>query len=105
VSAILTLFVVGLGLLIFRVLGVFETVFPVQTQRLQPGDKVLLYSDGIDNAQFEDRPPGIDSLLACAARHRELPIQEFLTGVARDLFGQASPGDDLTLLGVEMLGE
>jgi sigma-B regulation protein RsbU (phosphoserine phosphatase) len=86
-------------------LGVFETVFPVQTQRLQSGDKVLLYSDGIDNAQFEDRPPGIDSLVACAARHRELPVQDFLAAVARDLFGQASPSDDLTLLGVEMLGE
>jgi sigma-B regulation protein RsbU (phosphoserine phosphatase) len=86
-------------------LGVFETVFPVQTQRLQPGDKVLLYSDGIDNAQFEGHPPGIESLMACAARHRDLPIQDFLAGVARDLFGQSNPGDDLTLLGVEMLGE
>jgi sigma-B regulation protein RsbU (phosphoserine phosphatase) len=86
-------------------LGVFETVFPVQGQRLQPGDKMLLYSDGIDNARFEDHPPGVDSLLACAARHRELPIQEFLAGVARDLFGQSNPADDLTLLGLEMLGE
>jgi sigma-B regulation protein RsbU (phosphoserine phosphatase) len=85
-------------------LGVFETVFPVQTRRLQPGDKVLLYSDGIDNASFEDKPPGVESLVACATRHRDAPIQEFLTGVARDLFGQSSPGDDLTLLGVEMLG-
>jgi phosphoserine phosphatase RsbU/P len=86
-------------------LGVFETAFPVQAQRLQPGDKVLLYSDGIDNARFEGHPPGLDSLLACAARHRDLPVQEFLAGVARDLFGQASPEDDLTLLGLEMLGE
>jgi sigma-B regulation protein RsbU (phosphoserine phosphatase) len=86
-------------------LGVFETVFPVQEQHLQPGDKVLLYSDGIDNARFEDRPAGVESLLACAARHRDLPVGEFLAAVARDLFGQTSPGDDLTLLGLEMLGE
>jgi sigma-B regulation protein RsbU (phosphoserine phosphatase) len=86
-------------------LGVFDTVFPVQTQRLQPGDKVLLYSDGIDNARFEGHPPGLPSLQACAARHQALPVQEFLAGVARDLFGQASPADDLTLLGLEMLGE
>jgi phosphoserine phosphatase RsbU/P len=86
-------------------LGVFDTAFPAQAQRLQPGDKVLLYSDGIDNARFEGHAPGRDSLLACAARHRDLPVQEFLAGVAHDLFGQASPEDDLTLLGLEMLGE
>lgn len=86
-------------------LGVFETVFPAQTQRLQPGDKVLLYSDGIDGAHFEGQPPGVDSLVACAARHRALPVQDFLTAVARDLFGESDPDDDLTLFGLEVLAE
>jgi sigma-B regulation protein RsbU (phosphoserine phosphatase) len=86
-------------------LGVFDTAFPAQARRLQPGDKVLLYSDGIDSARFEDHPPGLDSLRACVARHRDLPVQEFLAGVSRDLFGQASPQDDLTLLGLEIRGE
>jgi sigma-B regulation protein RsbU (phosphoserine phosphatase) len=83
-------------------LGVFDTAFPVQTNQVRPGDKVVLYSDGVDTAIFDGRPPGADSLLACAAQHRELPIQEFIPAMARDLFGQNGPSDDLTLLGLEM---
>ena len=89
----------GEGLL----LGVFDAQFSDRTHRLVPGDKVLLYSDGVDNAAFEGHNPGIDSLLACAERHRALPIQEFVEGLARDLFSSGSPPDDLTLLGLEML--
>ncbi len=83
-------------------LGVFETTFPVQTQQVRPGDKVILYSDGVDGATFEGRAPGGESLLACAARHRELPIADFVAALARDLFGKGSQADDLTLLGLEV---
>jgi sigma-B regulation protein RsbU (phosphoserine phosphatase) len=84
-------------------LGVFDTVFPGQSQRLRVGDKLLLYSDGIDAAQFCDLPPGAESLRGCAEKHRQLPIDEFVASLARELFGQASPPDDLTLLGMEAL--
>jgi len=84
-------------------LGVFDAQFSDRTQKLVVGDKVLLYSDGVDNARFEDHQPGTDSLLACAVRHRQLPIQEFVQHLARDLFGAGPPPDDLTLLGLEML--
>jgi sigma-B regulation protein RsbU (phosphoserine phosphatase) len=83
-------------------LGVFETAFPMRSHQVGPGDKVLLYSDGIDGAGFEGQAPGSDSLLACAARHRALPIQEFVAALARDLFGKGSQPDDLTLLGLEV---
>ncbi len=63
---------------------------------------MLVYSDGIDNATFEGHPPGTDSLMACAARHRELPVSAFVEKVARDLFGAVAQPDDLTLLGLEM---
>jgi len=89
----------GEGLL----LGVFDAQFSDRTHRLQPGDKVLLYSDGIDNASFAGSEPGTESLLACAERHRALPIQEFVENLARDLFNTVSPPDDLTLLGLEMI--
>jgi len=89
----------GEGLL----LGVFEAQFSDRTHRLDPGDKVLLYSDGVDAACFEGREPGTESLLACAERHRALPIQAFVENLARDLFRACSPPDDLTLLGLEML--
>ncbi len=83
-------------------LGVVDARFPTQTHRLAAGDKVLLYSDGIDTARFEDQPEGTPSLLACAARHRDLPVREFVETLARDLFGGLAQPDDLTLLALEM---
>jgi sigma-B regulation protein RsbU (phosphoserine phosphatase) len=85
-------------------LGVTEARFPEQTRQLTVGDKVLLYSDGIDSATFEANQPGTDSLLACAERHRALPVQAFLDRLARELFRDAEPPDDLTLLGLEVCG-
>jgi sigma-B regulation protein RsbU (phosphoserine phosphatase) len=84
-------------------LGVFDTEFHPSTHHLNAGDKVLFYSDGIDTAQVEEQPPGADSLRACAARHRELPVEEFIAALARDLFREAKQTDDLTLLGMEVV--
>ena len=85
-------------------LGVVDAAFPTRTHPLRPGDKVLLYSDGVDTAVFEGGEPGAESLMACAERHRDLPIQEFVARLARDLFGGEAQPDDLTLLGLEMVG-
>jgi serine phosphatase RsbU (regulator of sigma subunit) len=82
-------------------LGVVDAKFPPRTQHLAPGDKLLFYTDGVDTAAFEGQPEGVDSLLACARRHRELPAAEFVARLARDLFGAASQPDDLTLLALE----
>jgi serine phosphatase RsbU (regulator of sigma subunit) len=82
-------------------LGVVDARFPSRTQTLKPGDKVLFYTDGVDHAEFDGQPAGVDSLLACARRHRALPVQEFIARLASDLFGTASQPDDLTLLGLE----
>jgi sigma-B regulation protein RsbU (phosphoserine phosphatase) len=83
-------------------LGVFETEYPLERRHLRPGDKMVLYTDGIDGASFEGHPPGVKSLLACAGLHRDLPIQQFVDRLAHDLFREHGQGDDLTLLGVEM---
>jgi phosphoserine phosphatase RsbU/P len=83
-------------------LGVVNASFATTTHTLRPGDKVLLYSDGIDTATFEGAPPGAQSLLACAERHRALPAGPFVDRLARDLFGATEHPDDLTLLGLEM---
>lgn len=82
-------------------LGVTEATFREATYPLHPGDKVLLYSDGIDNATFENHPSGAESLLACAERHRELPARQLVERLARDLFGVRELPDDLTLFVVE----
>ncbi len=83
-------------------LGVFDTEFPLQKRQMRPGDKVLLYTDGVDAAAVGDEAPGTKSLLACAARHRDLPVQQFVDRLAQDLFQGSAQSDDLTLLGVEM---
>jgi serine phosphatase RsbU (regulator of sigma subunit) len=82
-------------------LGVADARYPACVHQLRPGDKLLLYSDGIDGARHEGQAAGIASLLACAAHHRALPIEAFVANLAHDLFGGRSQPDDLTLLGVE----
>jgi sigma-B regulation protein RsbU (phosphoserine phosphatase) len=82
-------------------LGFAEARYPCHTYRLDPGDKLVLYTDGVDEARFENHPAGADSLVACAARHRHLPVQEFVAALARDLFGEQAGTDDLTLLALE----
>jgi sigma-B regulation protein RsbU (phosphoserine phosphatase) len=86
-------------------LGVFETQFNVQIERLRPGDKLLLYTDGMDGAAFERQPVGLASLLAAVERFRAAPIEELVQRLAHDLFTQTRQGDDLTILGMEVLGE
>jgi sigma-B regulation protein RsbU (phosphoserine phosphatase) len=86
-------------------LGIFDTIFPLKTYQLQPGDKTLFYTDGMDSASLDGYAPGPQSLLACAERHRALPIQELVPQLVRDLFGKETPSDDLTLLGMEVSGE
>jgi phosphoserine phosphatase RsbU/P len=84
-------------------LGVFETHYHVQTERLRPGDKLILYTDGVDGAAFEQQAVGLPSLLAAADRFRAVPIEELVGRLAQDLFTQTRQADDLTILGLEML--
>jgi sigma-B regulation protein RsbU (phosphoserine phosphatase) len=86
-------------------LGVFDTQFPVRTQQLQPGDKVLLFTDGLDSGGADGQRTGFQPLLTSASRHRGLPIAELVEQVARDLLAQAGQPDDFTLLGLEMTRE
>src|SRR5262249_20086910 len=85
-------------------LGITQASYADRSYTLRPGDKVLVYTDGVDNARFEDRSPGAESLLACAARHRGLSVRPFIERLARDLFGADALADDLTLFGIEMEG-
>jgi sigma-B regulation protein RsbU (phosphoserine phosphatase) len=86
-------------------LGVFDTKYRAQTHQLRPGDKVLLYTDGMDAASFEQHPVGLASLLAATERFRDLPIDEFVERLASDLFAQTQQVDDLTVLGMELAAD
>ncbi|MGH9676724.1 MAG: PP2C family protein-serine/threonine phosphatase [Candidatus Acidiferrum sp.] len=82
-------------------LGVDRAAFAGKTYSIGPGDKVLLYSDGIDSTSLDGRTAGAASLLAAAEKHRQLPVDQFVERLSRDLFGAAEHPDDLTLLAIE----
>lgn len=84
-------------------LGVFETPYRLQTQHLKPGDKLILYTDGMDGASFDKQPVGLASLMAAAEQFRALPIDELVERLSSDLFTQTRQNDDLTVFGLEML--
>jgi sigma-B regulation protein RsbU (phosphoserine phosphatase) len=84
-------------------LGVFETDYFLQSQLLQPGDKVVLYTDGMDAAAFQSEPVGLASILAAANQFRDLPVEELVVHLGRDLFGQSEQTDDVTILGIQRL--
>ena len=85
-------------------LGIFEIHYRPQTHALKPGDKLILYTDGMDAAAFADQPLGVPSLLAAAERHRDLAIGELVERLGLDLFGSTRQTDDLTILGMEVTG-
>jgi sigma-B regulation protein RsbU (phosphoserine phosphatase) len=85
-------------------LGVFETQFTTQTCRLRPGDKLLLYTDGLDAVTRDGGPSATERLLESAARHRALPVESFLAQLVRDFHECPVLTDDVTLLAVEVSG-
>lgn len=85
-------------------LGVFETEYRLKAHTLQTGDKVLLYTDGMDAAGFENLATGTPSLVAAAQKYAELPIDELVDRLSDELFSQTKQSDDLTLFGLEVMG-
>jgi sigma-B regulation protein RsbU (phosphoserine phosphatase) len=83
-------------------LGVFATEFHERTERLQPGDKLILYTDGLDTAQSDGPSKVAAAISACADKYRALRIDEYVARLTHDLLGQVRQADDFTLLGLEM---
>jgi len=83
-------------------LGVFESEFPVQHKQLNPGDKLILFSDGVHPPTTG---PGSlnDPLVEAARRHKALSVEPFVDAVSRDLLEESRHPEDFTLLAVEMV--
>jgi len=84
-------------------LGVFEAEYPVLRRQLHPGDKLLVFTDGLPTEVAEIGQPG--PVLHAAAEHRGLPIEAFVDRVTEALLAEQERPDDFTLLGVELLAE
>jgi hypothetical protein len=91
------------------ILGAFEQVrFEEETVQLDPGDVLVIFSDGITEALSADQEEfGDDRLLSCVQAHRELEpsalLEHVLDGV-RQFTAGAVQSDDLTGLVLRYTG-
>jgi serine phosphatase RsbU (regulator of sigma subunit) len=91
------------------VLGLFQhAAFEEETLRLDPGDVVIVFSDGVSEAMNEAEEEYTDDrLLASVEAHRGKTPQELLTGLLADVrrfCGRATPNDDVTMVVVRYDG-
>ncbi len=83
-----------------------EPVFAEETFRLEPGDKLLLYTDGL----IEHRNPagdlfGSERLLARLRGCGGLPVAgvvDLVSAAVREFAAGTPPDDDMTLVGIEL---
>jgi sigma-B regulation protein RsbU (phosphoserine phosphatase) len=85
------------------VMGLFASVFyPLKSTRLEHGDLLALYSDGVtEAANAEGLEFGEDGLAKFLQQHQHLPCQEIvrlLVEEVREWHGSASFTDDFTVL-------
>jgi serine phosphatase RsbU (regulator of sigma subunit) len=66
---------------------------------LEPGDTVLLYTDGLVERRHEDIDRRIDALVAAAERHAGADLQHCIEGIVRAMSGPRSE-DDATIFGI-----
>jgi len=85
-------------------LGLFcDSIYTERDLKLQPGQTLLLYTDGWTEGAKESREFGIGRAAAAFRRGAGLPLPELLASCRAELerFLDGSPrGDDLTLVGV-----
>jgi sigma-B regulation protein RsbU (phosphoserine phosphatase) len=85
-------------------LGIAEAEYPTVEQSLAPGDRVVLYTDGIDSVSYAGRPQGLASFETCLADLHGRPIDQFVDDVYQALFPAGVQDDDFTLLVLEVAG-
>jgi sigma-B regulation protein RsbU (phosphoserine phosphatase) len=89
--------------------SVDDFLFPVDTAQLEPGDVLLLYTDGVTEAK--DATSGfytggrLGDLVSSVTDLTARSIVELVREDVRRFVGDAEQADDITLLGVHWLGK
>ncbi len=85
------------------VVGAFpDAVFATQRFEVSPGDRLLLYTDGLIETGGGDRQAGLARLCASASSSRRLPLARMVEQIVRDTLNGETPSDDIVLLGAEL---
>ena len=79
-----------------------------RTLQLDPGDRIILYTDGVVEAEnLHEEEFGIVRLARCLSSTRALPIGESLDSILSRVnkwCGESGPQDDISMIGFEMAG-
>jgi len=90
-------------------LGLFKGEdFPTFSTRLQPGDKVVFYTDGVETVLQAGPDAALDtrSYMRFFEEHAALPINELMACIEQHLdseSGSLNPRDDISIVGFEVL--
>lgn len=93
-----------------RFLGMIEMLeLDEYTVAMEPGDKLVIFSDGVPDATNETGQQfGYERLETFLSRHERLPVAEMVESLATELAkwcGEATAFDDLTILALEVIGD
>lgn len=87
---------------------IFERTVTEQAVRLNPGDRVVLYTDGLVEAMdADDQEYSSMRFYRNVARHAQRESAEFLSLIVKDVqdfVGEREPSDDLTVVTIRRLG-
>lgn len=84
-------------------LGIVEEHFESDKLTLSEGDKLILFSDGVDAARWNDGSTGQEAFVKACLEYHNLPIEEVLSRVSKVVFGpdgDAPVDDDVTIIGM-----
>ncbi|HME56960.1 MAG TPA: PP2C family protein-serine/threonine phosphatase [Terracidiphilus sp.] len=84
------------------VVGLFDgSVYGESTLRMQPGDLLVAFSDGVTEPENDSGEFGEERLMALIQEHRHQPLSrigDVITGAVADWIGEAEQPDDVTVV-------
>lgn len=83
-------------------LGVMESGFEQRSVTLEPHDRLLLYSDGAQAADWGDHGSGVAGLASMIRVQDERPLQRILSDAIQAVSFPDQHADDVTLLAIEL---